>query len=678
MTSSTLNSAGSLFDLPDFENISAADIRPMTDALLKDLEARWQALASDAEYTFDSLVHGHQALLHELGRRWSPISHLNMVAHSDDWQREYLAALADITEFSSRLAQDRRLFEGYQAVAAALPEDSEPQQHQVVAHALRDFRLAGVDLDDAGQAEYRELMQRLSALQAQFANNVQACSDAWSWHTESETTVAGIPDNLLRQAAQNAQAADKDGWLFDLSQPVYQAVMTHARAEDTRKHFYAAWMTRAARSEQHDHNYDNTDLIDQILRVRQSLATLLGFDSYADYSLAAKMAGSVDEVLSFLDDLRTRSVVSAQQELEDFTKLAGRPLNAWDIAFYSERYKAARYSISDDVLRPYFPAERVVDGLFELAERLYGLSLQVHDGIEVWHPTVRFYSVHDSDGKAIGGFYADLYARSGKRGGAWIDECVVRAGLDQPVTLPVGYLVCNFSPADDATPSLLSHSDVVTLFHEFGHMLHHLLTRIDYPTIAGINGVPWDAVELPSQFMENFAWHYGVLHSCSQHYETGQQLPKETFDLLLQARNVGAGLQMLRQLEFALFDFRLHNETGALPLDFAQQLIARTRTQTSLFDVPDYARFENSFTHIFAGGYAAGYYSYKWAEVLAADAFAAFDEVGDIYDQRIAQSFREHILEIGGSRDIQDAYVDFRGRPAQIDALLASAGIIAA
>lgn len=667
-----------LFDLPDFKHITAADIRPITDDLLTRLKSQWQDLADIPSPTFATFVHGHQSLMHDMMRSWSPISHLNMVCSSDEWQKEYLAALADITEFSSRLSQDRRLFESYQHIAANLPPDASEQQQQAVSHALRDFRLAGVDLDDEGQQRYRELMQSLSAMQAQFANNVQHASDAWHWHTTDPEAISGIATNVVNQARKAAEQKTMEGWLFDLSQPVYHAVMSHAHSSKTRQHFYEAWMTRAAPGAHHSETHDNSALILEILDARRSLAILLGFESYADYSLAAKMAGSVQEVLNFLTDLKTRSAETASQEFSQLKTLAGRTLQAWDVGYYTERYREDKFSVSDDLLRPYFPVNTVLEGLFSMAKQLYGLRLDVHTDVSLWHSTAQFLTVSDSSGQCVGGFYTDLIARPGKRGGAWIDECIVRKSLDDKVTLPVGYLVCNFAPPDGDTPSLLTHSDVVTLFHEFGHMLHHLLTKVDYPSIAGINGVPWDAVELPSQFMENFAWHYDVLRICTAHCETGEPLPRAIFDQLLAARNVGAGMQMLRQLEFAFFDFRLHAQSAQPSAEIVASIMQQTRSETALYEVPEYTRFENSFTHIFAGGYAAGYYSYKWAEVLAADAFAAFDEAGSIFDQTVASSFRQHILEIGGSRDIQQAYVDFRGRPACIDALLHSSGIVAA
>jgi oligopeptidase A len=410
------------------------------------------------------------------------------------------------------------------------------------------------------------------------------------------------------------------------------------------------------------------------MALRHEAAQLVGFKSYADYSLATKMAESATEVLEFLRELATRSRAAAEKELSELSEFAGCVLAPWDVTYWLEKFKQKKHSISNEELRRYFPAATAVGGLFKLAERLYGVRLEEQDNVSFWHEDVCYYSVRDETGALIGGFYTDLHARTGKRTGAWVDECVSRKNLKGQATLPVGYLVCNFPPFDEQDRSLLTHDDVVTLFHEFGHMLHHLLTRIDYPSISGINGVPWDAVELPSQFMENFAWNFEVLEMCSAHIDSGQSLERALFDKLENSRNVGAGLAMLRQLEFALFDFRLHAEYDPAVGSRVLQIMAEVRDEISLLEHPEYNRMSHGFTHIFAGGYAAGYYSYKWAEVLAADAFGAFDEAG-IFDKATAQRFRSEILEVGGSRDIMQAYVAFRGRKPEIDALLARSGI---
>jgi oligopeptidase A len=448
--------------------------------------------------------------------------------------------------------------------------------------------------------------------------------------------------------------------------------MTHAGSRGLREAFYKAWSTRA--SDQGDPQWDNSASIEKILALRHRAAALVGFGNYAEYSLATKMAARTGDVIEFLNELASRTRGAARQELDVVQNIAPQPLEAWDAAFYLEKLKQQKYSIADEELRQYFPASKAQSGLFELAEKLYGVSLVKADDIEGWHGMVDYFHVRDESGSIIGGFYTDLYARNGKRGGAWIDECIVRKNLGGDAVHPVGYLVCNFSPPGRAGISLLTHNDVVTLFHEFGHMLHHLLTRVDYPSLAGINGVPWDAVELPSQFMENFAWSYDVLKRSSGHVDTGQPLPKELFLRLERSRHFGAALAMLRQLEFALFDFRVHAEFDPAEGSRVLDVLGQVRQDVSLIKHPEYNRLPHSFSHIFAGGYAAGYYSYKWAEVLAADAFAAFEEAG-IFDKQTAARFREEILEIGGSRDIMDAYVAFRGRKPTLDALLRQSGI---
>ena len=449
--------------------------------------------------------------------------------------------------------------------------------------------------------------------------------------------------------------------------------MRHADKPKLREQMYRAWVTRGS-DQGENPEWDNSALIETIMALRHEAAQLVGFDSYADYSLATKMASSSDEVIDFLRELAARSRPSAEKELSQLSEFAQQALAPWDTSYWLEKYKQKKYSISNEELRSYFPAQTAVDGLFALAERLYGIRLEAQHDVSSWHADVRYYNVQDENGAVIGGFYTDLHARTGKRTGAWVDECVSRKNLDGHTTLPVGYLVCNFPPFDELGRSLLTHDDVVTLFHEFGHMLHHLLTRIDYPSISGINGVAWDAVELPSQFMENFAWNFDVLEKCSGHIETGAPLERQLFDKLDKSRNAGAALAMMRQLEFALFDFRLHAEYDPQSGSRVLQIHKQVRDEVTLLEHPDFNRMSHSFSHIFAGGYAAGYYSYKWAEVLAADAFAAFEEAG-VFDQETAHRFRTEILEVGGSRDIMQAYVAFRGRKPTIDALLLQSGI---
>ena len=664
--------------LPRFAELAPEQVVPAISELIAAHRQKLQDLLdATTDPDFDTLVAPFEEMEHELSRVWSPVSHLQGVLGCAEWRDAYNAALPLLTEHGTEIAQNEQLQQAYAAVERGFDADASPARRSVVEHALRDFRLAGVDLPPAQKARFKGIMRQLAAVQAGFGHNVQDAQDAWSLHVDEEQDLVGLPQQALRRAAVEARKRDRQGSLLTLDYPTYDAVMRHAEKRDLRETLYHAWVTRAS-DQGENPDWDNSDHIQKILSLRHEAAGLVGFDNFAEYSLATKMAASVDEVVVFLRELAARSRASAERELAELAEFAGTALAPWDTAYWLEKLKQEKFSISNEELRQFFPAESVVDGLFAIAERLYGVRLELQEDVTAWHEDVRYYSVQSADGALIGGFYTDLYARSGKRNGAWIDECVVRKNLNGHTTLPVGYLVCNFPPPGNSPThrSLLTHEDVVTLFHEFGHMLHHLLTRIDYPSIAGINGVPWDAVELPSQFMENFAWNYDVLERCSAHIETGEPLPRALFSRLEDSRHAGAALAMMRQLEFALFDFRLHAEfdpdRGPVVLETLQEV----RDEVSLLSHPDYNRLPHSFSHIFAGGYAAGYYSYKWAEVLAADAFGAFEEAG-AFDRDTARRFRQEILEIGGSRDIMDAYVTFRGRKPTIDALLRQSGIAA-
>ena len=595
------------------------------------------------------------------------------VLGSSKWREAYNEALPLLTEYATELSQNSRLQQAYAAVGSALSAAEDPTKKRVVDQALRDFHLAGVDLPDAEKTRFKEIMQELAAAQAAFEHHVQDASDAWSLHIEDEQELAGLPQQTIDRATAEARKRDRQGMLLTLDYPTFDAVMRHADKPKLREQMYRAWVTRGS-DQGENPEWDNSGLIETIMALRYEAAQLVGFNNYADYSLATKMAKSTDEVIGFLRELAARSRPSAEKELSQLSEFAQQALAPWDTSYWLEKYKQKQYSISNEELRSYFPAQTAVDGLFALAERLYGIRLEVQHDVTSWHPDVRYYKVEDENGTLVGGFYTDLHARAGKRAGAWIDECVTRKNLGGQTSHPVGYLVCNFPPFDERGRSLLTHNDVVTLFHEFGHMLHHLLTRIDYPSISGINGVAWDAVELPSQFMENFAWNFEVLEKCSGHIETGAPLERQLFDKLEKSRNAGAALAMMRQLEFALFDFRLHAEYDPASGPRVLQIHREVRDEVTLLEHPDFNRMSHSFSHIFAGGYAAGYYSYKWAEVLAADAFGAFKEAG-VFDPETARRFRAEILEVGGSRDIMEAYVAFRGRKPTIDALLRQSGI---
>jgi len=660
--------------LPRFADIAPDHVVPALTTIIASHRQRLDDILSNVSTPdFDSVVAPLEDMEHELARVWSPVSHLQSVLGSREWRDAYNEALPILTEYGTELSQNADLQRAYALVDDALPADADRARRSAVEHALREFRLAGVDLDAARKSRFREIMRELAATQATFEQNVQDSADAWHHTVTDEAELAGLPASNRKRARAEAAKRGADGWVLTLDYPTYDAVMTHCENRALRERFYRAWVTRGS-DQAADTSFDNSANIETILRLRHEAANLVGYPDYAAYSLATKMANSTEEVITFLRELAARSRSAAEREIAEIAELAGTAIEPWDLAYWLEQLKQSKYSISNEVLRQYFPADRAVEGLFALAGRLYDVTITTNHDVATWHPDARYYEIRNPSGDTIGGFYTDLYARGGKRTGAWIDDCINRKNLNGRPTLPVGFLVCNFAPAEDGNPSLLTHDDVVTLFHEFGHMLHHLLTRIDVPSIAGINGVPWDAVELPSQFMENFAWHYDVLVRCSGHVDSGEQLPRDLFDRLQESRHVGAGLAMLRQLEFGLFDFRLHSEYDPDGGTDVLALLDEVRKEIAMLQHPSFNRLPHAFAHIFAGGYAAGYYSYKWAEVLAADAFGAFEEAG-IFDRATADRFRREILEIGGSRDFMEAYVAFRGRKPEIDALLRHHGI---
>ncbi len=660
--------------LPNFSSIRPDAIEPSIDAVLDSNRSRIEQIIADTAQAadFESAILPLEELGTALQRVWAPVSHLHGVCNSEELREAYNNCLPKLARYETEISQDERVCALYQKVAEKLKSSSDYAARRLVELALRDFRLAGVDLPDDRKKRFREIAEQLSGAQARFEQNILGSMAAWSHHETQEERLRGLPDNLLEQAAANAREHGQQGWLLQLDQPTYMAVMTHADDRDLRRTMYRAWITRASDQAPSPPEFDNTDVMEEILALRHEAAQLVGFEHYADYSLASKMAGSVSEVLEFLNELAARSHETAQQELEQLERFAGQALAAWDIAYYSEKLRAERFSISDKELRPYFPLEQVLDGLFRLVERLYGLAIEPREGVDVWRPEVRYYTVHDQEGRQIGGFYTDLFARQEKRSGAWMDECLNRTAYGEHRQLPVAHLVCNFAAG---TPSLLNHDEVLTLFHEFGHTLHHVLTRVDYPGVAGINGVPWDAVELPSQFMENFAWQPEIVRTLSRHHQTGEPLPDELLERLCASRSFQAGLQMARQLEFALFDLRMHAEYDPRRGGRIDQILEQVRRQVAVVRHPEYNRFPHAFSHVFGGGYAAGYYSYKWAEILAADAWSAFEAHG-VFDPELAGRFRQAILEVGGSVDIADAFRAFRGREPRVEPLLIQHGIL--
>ncbi len=663
--------------LPHFDAIQPEHIAPAIDALLADAEAAVKTAETVSPVTWASFAEPLDDATERLWRAWGQVGHLQAVVNTPALREAYNANLPKVTRFGSALGQNLALYQQYRALAAT-PEATQygPARRKVLENALRDFRLGGAELDDAGKARYSTIREELSALSATFSQNVLDATDAWSLHVEDRAELAGLPDDVIAAARSAAEKDGLAGWKLTLQMPCYIPVQTYAEHRPLREALYRANAVRA--SEFGDAALDNSGNIDRVLALRAELAALLGFANYAEYSIATKMAEDAPQVLGFLRDLAARAKPYAQRdraELEAFARdeLGMPALEAWDLAFAAEKLKQARYSYSEQDVKQYFTEPKVLDGLFSVIRSLYGLEVQP-DSAPVWHPDVRFFRVVDAQGALVGQFYLDLYAREGKRGGAWMDDCRNRRETAAGVQTPLVYLVCNFGKGAEGQPATFSHSDVTTLFHEMGHGLHQLLTRIGELGVAGINGVEWDAVELPSQFMENFCWEWDRVQAMTAHVSTGEPLPRALFDRMLAARNFQSGMFTVRQLEFALFDMQLHSAFDPTQ-DSVQALLERVRDEVAVNRPPAWNRFPNQFSHIFAGGYAAGYYSYKWAEVLSADAYAAFEEAPDKVTET-GQRFRDEVLSRGGSRSAAENFAAFRGRAPTVDALLRHNGMV--
>jgi len=669
--------------LPAFSQIRPEHVLPAIETVLAEYRAAVDAIVADPRpRSFASVLQPQEVLDSRLERAWSPVSHLHAVADSEALRAAYAQALEKITEHSTELGQNRELYAAVSEVGrgtdfAGLARPA----RTLVEHALRDFRLSGVALEEPARSRFKEIANTLARLSNEFENAVLDATEAWSEPIAEESALAGLSETDRALLREYAREAGRDGWLVTLKQPSVQAVLTYADDRALRERVYAAYQTRASDQGPHAGRFDNSARIDQIMALRHEAARLLGFANSAEESLATKMAATPERVLAFLHDLAARAKPVAERELAELRAFAHEQLGIadlqpWDVAYAAEKLREKKYALSEEELKPYFPLPAVIEGLFSITERVFGVRLAVRDGVDVWHPDVRFYDVLDAGGKVIAGSYVDLYARSGKRGGAWMDVCRSRFREDATMHLPIAYLTCNFAPPTPEQPSLLTHDDVTTLFHEFGHGLHHLLTEIDFPGVAGISGVEWDAVELPSQFMENFAWQREALALFARHWQTGAALPDDLFKRMLAAKHFHAGLFLVRQLEFGLFDFRLHLEYDATHGARVMELIGEVRREVAVITPPAWQRMPHSFAHIFAGGYAAGYYSYLWAELLSADAFGRFEEAG-VFDRASGEAFRRCILAIGGSRPALESFVEFRGREPTPDALLRSYGLAA-
>lgn len=670
-----------LSGLPRFSDITPDQIQPAIEQAIKTCKDTIEKLLEQDAYSWDNLVAPMEERDDALSRMWSPVSHMNSVISSEDLRNAHDACLPLLSDYGTWVGQHKGLYDAYIAIQQSddFEKLSEAQQ-KVISNAVRDFKLSGVALPEDKKKRFAEIKSRLSDLSSNFSNNVMDATLGWQKHIEDESLLAGLPESAVAAAAQLAKSKDKSGWLFTLDIPSYLPVMMYADDRTLREEMYFAYTTRASDMGPNAGKWDNGPIIDETLALRHELSQLLDFSNYAERSLATKMADSTHQVNSFIDDLAKRSKPQAKQDLEELKAFAEQTysatdLQAWDLAYYSEKLKEQKYAISDEVLRPYFPEDKVVKGLFEVVSRLYGLQITERTDVNTWHQDVRFFDIKDDEGDVRGSFFLDLYAREHKRGGAWMDECQVRRHkVDGSTQFPVAYLTCNFNGPVGDDPALFTHDEVITLFHEFGHGIHHMLTKIDVASVSGINGVPWDAVELPSQFLENWCWQPEALAFISGHYKTGESIPQDLLDKMLAARNFQSAMQMVRQLEFSLFDFTLHETFDTARPVAVQQVIDRVREKVAVVIPPSFNRFQHSFGHIFAGGYAAGYYSYKWAEVLSSDAFSRFEEEG-IFNPQAGADFLHNILEMGGSREPMELFTQFRGREPQVDALLRHSGI---
>ena len=663
--------------LPLFEQINEKHITPALNHVLKESRLTIKTVESSKEDPdWHNFVLPLQKSNEKLSRVWSQINHLNSVVNNEKLRLIYNKNLVKVTKYHSELSQNKLIYKKFIKIKSGkFYKSLKAPQKKIITDEILGFELGGVGLDNTKKIEFKKILSKLSKLSASFEENLLDSVNNYSLLIEDKKKLKGIPNDILVKAKIDANKQKKSGWAFSLDFPCYMPIMQYADDRELRKQIYYAYATKA--SDLSDKKKDNTDNINKILLNKKRLANLLGFSNYASMALTTKMANSSNEVIKFLEDLANKAKPFASKDMDDLiihgAKQKINDIEAWDIAYLSEKIKEERFNYSEQEVKNYFPDHKVIEGLFKVVESIYGIFIK-KEITEVWHKDVKFYKITNKSNELIGHFYLDLYARKSKRGGAWMDEAISKFKFPNEDAYPVAYLTCNFSEPVNNNVSLLTHDEVITLFHEFGHGLHHLLTEINDYGVSGIQGVEWDAVELPSQFMENFCWEWSVIKNMTEHITTKKTMPKMLFNKLLKSKNFQSGMQTTRQVEFALFDIKLHSEYDP-SLKNVLNLLSQVRNQVAVVKVPDWNRFPHSFSHIFAGGYAAGYYSYKWAEVLSADAYSLFEEMG-ILSEKAGQKFRKEILSMGGSRPAINSFIKFRGRKPKIDALLRHNGLL--